>query len=252
MILRRFSEALARQDWTVVLIELLVVVVGIFLGMQVDDWNQARQDRKDEQVFLGRLHQDVLLARELSDRVRDRRLNRLQSIMLAADVLFQRAGRDVLTEEECIAVVSSNFYNVNIASLTSLSELEGAGRLQILRNPELRTALVELQQRSDALVQLINLQSNRATFTHLPSSFPELMQLTAYYDAELDEIRAAPVCDLEGMRKNQMFLNRFSVNADGYDAYIRDGLAPWHAQFEHVHTLLDQALGITHPGTEGS
>jgi hypothetical protein len=36
MILRRLGDAVARQDWFVVLIELVVLVVGIFIGLQVD------------------------------------------------------------------------------------------------------------------------------------------------------------------------------------------------------------------------
>ncbi len=50
------------------------------------------------------------------------------------------------------------------------------------------------------------------------------------------------------MRANQKFLNQFSANADGYDAYIRDGLAPWSAQFDKVHQLVDDVLGMTHYG----
>ena len=52
MILRKLAESIRSQDWFVVIIEILIVVVGIFLGLQVDDWNQQRKDRADEQVFL--------------------------------------------------------------------------------------------------------------------------------------------------------------------------------------------------------
>jgi len=37
MLLRRLAEALSQQNWFVVIIEGLVVVVGIFIGLQVDD-----------------------------------------------------------------------------------------------------------------------------------------------------------------------------------------------------------------------
>jgi len=48
------------------------------------------------------------------------------------------------------------------------------------------------------------------------------------------------------MRANQPFLNQFSANADGYDAYIRDGLKPWSLQFDRVHEFVDRELGIDH------
>ena len=246
MFLRRLSEAIAEQNWFVVVIELLVVIVGIFLGLQVDDWKEARNDKTDEQIFLQRLHEDLLLADELSARVRERRLGRLQSIMDASDVLFSRVDRTDLTEEECTAISSSSFFNINASGLSSYEELAGTGRINIIRAPEIRTALVELQQSRAALSAMVALQTSSDAFVYLPFRFPELIQATSYFDTDIGEIRSRHRCDLTAMRANQQFLNGFSANADGYDAYVRDGLKPWSIQFDRVHKLVDQALGIRH------
>ena len=32
------------QDWTVVVIDFVIVVVGVFIGIQVANWNDARLD----------------------------------------------------------------------------------------------------------------------------------------------------------------------------------------------------------------
>ena len=50
MILRRLTTALRKQDWATVLIEILILVLGVFLGLQVNNWNEARQlaDREAE------------------------------------------------------------------------------------------------------------------------------------------------------------------------------------------------------------
>lgn len=52
MILRRITEAFRRQDWFTVAIETLIVVLGVFLGLQVNNWNEARatEARKAEIV----------------------------------------------------------------------------------------------------------------------------------------------------------------------------------------------------------
>ena len=52
MIIRRLGQAIVHQDWFVVLVELLVLVAGVYIGLQADDWNQGRIDRADEQLFL--------------------------------------------------------------------------------------------------------------------------------------------------------------------------------------------------------
>ena len=244
MILRRLAEGVRQQDWFTVVVEVLIVVVGIFLGLQVDDWNNARKDRIDEQEFITRLHGDLLLAEDLSSRVRNRRLGRLESMITAADVLFARSERDVLSDEECIAVTGTHYFNINVPELPSLSELAATGRMSIIRDTELRSALVELQQNRSALSMLIALQSARAI--DLPEKYVELIRLEAKYTAEDDEIHSNPKCDLAGMRANRAFLNDYSQNSDRYDAYIKDGLAPWSAQMDKLHRLVDDALGIVH------
>lgn len=43
MILRRITDAFKRQDWFTVFVETLIVVLGVFLGLQVNNWNEARE-----------------------------------------------------------------------------------------------------------------------------------------------------------------------------------------------------------------
>jgi hypothetical protein len=46
------------------------------------------------------------------------------------------------------------------------------------------------------------------------------------------------------MRASSAFQSAISLNIDAFDAYLRDGLVPWSEQFDKVHRLLDQRLGI--------
>ena len=59
MILRKLVTGLKKRDWGTVVLEVLIVVVGIFIGLQVDDWNQARKDRSDIAIYLERIHKDL-------------------------------------------------------------------------------------------------------------------------------------------------------------------------------------------------
>ena len=195
MIIRRLGEAVARQDWFVVLIELIVLVVGIFIGLQVDDWNQARKDRADEQRFLVALHEDILLAEKLSGRVRERRLESASTNLSANEVLFERAGRDTLTEAECRTLGSANYFNISMTGLPAFEELIATGRLGIIRDSALRGALIALKQTQTSLETMIALQSGQSSFSHLPTRFPELIQTAAYFDVDEGEVRNRMECD---------------------------------------------------------
>ena len=38
MILRRLADAIRDQSWFTVALEIMIVVIGIFIGLQVDGW----------------------------------------------------------------------------------------------------------------------------------------------------------------------------------------------------------------------
>jgi hypothetical protein len=44
MILRRLTTAFRKQDWFTVVVETLIVVFGVFMGLQVNNWNAARAE----------------------------------------------------------------------------------------------------------------------------------------------------------------------------------------------------------------
>ena len=57
--LRHVISQLRRQDWTAVFIELVIVILGVFIGIQVSNWNQARADAQLGQDYAKRLARDL-------------------------------------------------------------------------------------------------------------------------------------------------------------------------------------------------
>ena len=46
--LKRLGQALRRQDWATIAIEFVLLVLGVFLGIQVANWNESRLERAVE------------------------------------------------------------------------------------------------------------------------------------------------------------------------------------------------------------
>jgi hypothetical protein len=59
MILRRLGQSLTQQNWTAIVIEFVLLVAGVFLGIQVSNWNAARADRAAYEAALGRLGAEI-------------------------------------------------------------------------------------------------------------------------------------------------------------------------------------------------
>jgi hypothetical protein len=59
MSLRTLSVRLQTHDWTAVAIEVLIVVAGVFIGLQVSNWNEDRKEAARGDEYLQRLHDEM-------------------------------------------------------------------------------------------------------------------------------------------------------------------------------------------------
>ena len=58
MILRRLAASLKAQNWTAIAIEFVLLVLGVFLGIQVANWNEARNLQQRKAAALERMHDE--------------------------------------------------------------------------------------------------------------------------------------------------------------------------------------------------
>ncbi|MEP7129735.1 MAG: hypothetical protein ABI770_01255 [Sphingomicrobium sp.] len=70
MILRRLTANLRTQNWTAIAIELVIVIVGVFVGTQVANWNQERSDKAAAQRMLVQLVPELRSQIEFFDQVK--------------------------------------------------------------------------------------------------------------------------------------------------------------------------------------
>lgn len=59
MILRRVIEHFRKQQWTAIAIDFVIVVLGVFLGIQVSNWNAAQADKRRGADYAQRLAADI-------------------------------------------------------------------------------------------------------------------------------------------------------------------------------------------------
>ncbi|GJL91355.1 hypothetical protein [Hyphococcus sp.] len=59
MILRRVIAHFKKQEWTAIALDFVIVVVGVFVGLQVNNWNAKQADAQRGKVFVQRLIEDL-------------------------------------------------------------------------------------------------------------------------------------------------------------------------------------------------
>lgn len=138
MILRRVIAHFKNQEWTAIALDFLIVVVGVFVGLQVNNWNEARADRALEQEYLVRLYEDM------NGSLKDYAENdgwdttRIESQGLVLSAL--RAGVLKAEDRETFArgLVFVGSHNPIRRRWGTVEELKSTGNIAVIRNMELR------------------------------------------------------------------------------------------------------------------
>jgi hypothetical protein len=143
MILRRVIKHFRNQEWTAIFLDFLIVVVGVFIGLQVSNWNDARAEAARANGYLERLHADLSSdAKALSVRMEFHR------------TVAEYGDRALTYAETSEAVRKTNWptvlaffqasqlfpYSSNNATY---DELKSAGELGLIKNQDLRAALAQ-------------------------------------------------------------------------------------------------------------
>ena len=253
MILRRITEHVKAQNWTAIALDFLIVVVGVFIGIQVSNWNDARQDRADEAIVIRSLHEEVVAVQSLSSRILAVRLDLLSSLESAVDVLFGMSPSRPLTERECEAMASSHVFYVGRADLPSLAQLQYSGRSGIISDVRLTDALTALTQSRESMDFVF--EHSRSISIDLSRAHADIFKLVprvvpvANAPGETERDYGAK-CDFGKLAANPEALNGLVSNLEYFDAFARDGLIPWTERLGAVHARLDQLLGISHGQSE--
>jgi len=140
MFLKRLAKTLRKQDWASFTIEFLIVLLGVFLALQAEDWNQERKDRNLEEAYISRLidearsNIDILAQHEKIFEEKVEFILALPNLQL--NEAFQRDPLEFMYQLDY-----STYVGVPNLRAETYQELESSGRLTLLRNSELRSAI---------------------------------------------------------------------------------------------------------------
>lgn len=167
--LQRVSGLVRNRDWFGIAIEVAVVTLGVLLAFQIDQWGQDRRHVREERQFLERMWRETAVGIRENDWViqvhaRNRRVA-IEGLRRASD---PAASRSVGSFRSCFG---ASFPGLGFND-TSYEELSASGRLNIIDDPALRTALREVAAvQADAVTQLNYSRSQGIPITEVLEPF---------------------------------------------------------------------------------
>jgi len=142
MKLRRVAEHFKHLHWTTFAIDLVIVVVGVFIGMQASNWNQDRAVEQQSAVFTARLKADLRAEDWLYQFLIAYNREVLANANRAVDALD---GKATLSDEAVLvsAYRATQYRNRNRHGAT-YDELISTGNIGLIRDQTLRDTAMRL------------------------------------------------------------------------------------------------------------
>lgn len=125
--------------------EIFLVVLGILIALQINNWNEHRKDQQKEQHYLKNLKDDLI------------GIKSAYSIANKVETIVLKQSQDILTHYEA----NNGFYNMDTifpkindltvrwgvtANSTTLNEMINSGQTKLISNPDLKKDLIAFNE----------------------------------------------------------------------------------------------------------
>lgn len=241
MILRRITEHVKAQNWFAVGIDFVIVVVGVFIGLQVQQWADAQRQGRLERIYTEKLQAEVLKLMATRAPLVEARNRFNEALATATQALHDRELR-ALSDFECQSIAYSYAISNPTDDLAALIELQSTGQLSVFSNPRVSEALgafLLVRARSRDSHAGINRSQLVLHLRH-----PDLLRVTAPADIATSAFAYGRFrCDLEGMRNSPQFLNDYELNQTNFTLHTRDN-ARVDASLVELNGVLMDVLGL--------
>ena len=116
--------------------EILLVVIGILIALQINNWNEARKANLEEQVLLSQLKSDFMdNLEQLNQKIRTRNL-----MLKSCDEAFKLIDNPSLAVKDSIdALIARTMPYATFDPI--IHDLSGSGELKLINNVKLKQAL---------------------------------------------------------------------------------------------------------------
>jgi hypothetical protein len=200
MLLRRVTQHLRKQEWTAVVLDLVIVVVGVFIGIQVSNWNDARAAAVEERQLISRLSTEFEAGLERAREIE----NETYQYTVGLDALLTKldSGAPISQAEAREFIMGAVIFRLAVTPPPSYTEMLSTGGTGLLTDPNVRQALREF----DREVRIATSASDRL----YASMVPHLTAVQAYVRYERSP-RAGAIdfrprvrsVDIEGLRNDR-------------------------------------------------
>ena len=241
MLLRRVIDHVRTQNWTAVALDFVIVVVGVFIGIQVSNWNDGRAAKAQETAILAQLKtefSEIHQALGKQIRIRQRYVEDIGNLVAG----FEETGP--MPDDQAIkrALIAVRSTGRRPAQSAAYLQLTANGELARLSDEDLKQALIRYHVRLERdsfifpeLMSMVILERSSNRFVDFDVNAPGSRGAEIDQEFGAEEIRTNRIrsYDLQGLRNfEERYETIYTTHANLVDTD--------QAQLEIVNEILEQ------------
>lgn len=157
--------------------EIVLVVIGILIALQINNWNESRKDREQEKLYLTSLKSDI----EDSLKELGRVINKTEEVRMAVRGVLEYSKTE--KEDIPIALVDSLIqetfgYTIAMTNEGTIQDIKGSGDLKVIRNDSIRRLIGSWEAEFKMIRERENLF--KTSFNELRSSIDKVANFYGY------------------------------------------------------------------------
>lgn len=140
MLLRRVTQHIKDQNWFAVWLDFVIVVIGVFIGLQTSNWNDAREQTRQAAVYSERLSNELQIEFEYATSIVEYYRVTHQAGLVAYDGLTA----DMAVDDETVLINAfrASQYNWYERRRAAFDEIVASGSLALIEDVALRETAI--------------------------------------------------------------------------------------------------------------
>jgi hypothetical protein len=144
--------------------EIVLVVIGILIALQINDWNEERKARQMERVYYCKLLEDVEQDQILLASLSTENEERIERCNEMISLLQERSSRKAIVSAMRGAVAKTTF--TFKPGKSAFEDIKSSGSLHVLSDLVLKDQLINYYSVLDGYVDLVDVNSDAAVAMH--------------------------------------------------------------------------------------
>lgn len=169
--------------------EIVLVVIGILIALQINNWNETRKAKIKSIEYHARLVEDLDRTIKTSHNLNETAHDVLTAIKHTVDLLLSKKIPSNKEKEEIdYALIWVHRFNYQFSEQSTFEEMKSNGELSLIYNIETRNSLVNFHEYTVSVDAIFNRLGAAITNSHTfnkqirPEVDPETLDITNHYD----------------------------------------------------------------------